>query len=73
MHIKKCLHEYLRYRLDILGKSKYGLNARRDLVYLKLRPELAPISSEKKYSFLPRVTLLRKMMCFKDFVQNKGF
>ncbi|KAA0054363.1 hypothetical protein E5676_scaffold302G001850 [Cucumis melo var. makuwa] len=30
--------------LDIPGKSKDGLNARRDLVDLKLRPELAPIS-----------------------------
>ncbi|KAA0051087.1 transposase [Cucumis melo var. makuwa] len=29
--------------LDISGKSKDGLNARRDLIDLKLRPELAPI------------------------------
>ncbi|KAL0553624.1 hypothetical protein IC582_007524 [Cucumis melo] len=40
--------------LDIPGKSKDGLNARRDLVDLKLRPELAPISSEKKI-FIPPV------------------
>ncbi|TYK07173.1 transposase [Cucumis melo var. makuwa] len=38
--------------LDIPGKSKDGLNARRDLVDLKLRSELAPISSEKKI-FIP--------------------
>ncbi|TYK14094.1 transposase [Cucumis melo var. makuwa] len=38
--------------LDIPGKSKNGLNARRDLVDLKLRSELAPISSEKKI-FIP--------------------
>ncbi|KAA0045346.1 uncharacterized protein E6C27_scaffold316G001250 [Cucumis melo var. makuwa] len=36
--------------LDIPGKSKDGLNARRDLVDLKLRSELTPISSEKKIS-----------------------
>ncbi|KAA0066216.1 transposase [Cucumis melo var. makuwa] len=41
--------------LDILGKSKDRLNARRDLVDLKLRPELAPISSEKKI-FIPHVS-----------------
>ncbi|KAA0032240.1 transposase [Cucumis melo var. makuwa] len=39
--------------LNIPGKSKDGLNARRDLVDLKLRPELAPISSEKKISIPP--------------------
>ncbi|KAA0054990.1 transposase [Cucumis melo var. makuwa] len=38
--------------LDISGKSKDGLNARRDLVDLKLRPELSSISSEKKI-FIP--------------------
>ncbi|KAL0561366.1 hypothetical protein IC582_001791 [Cucumis melo] len=39
--------------LDISGKSKDGLNARRDLIDLKLRPELAPISSEKKICIPP--------------------
>ncbi|KAA0039485.1 transposase [Cucumis melo var. makuwa] len=39
--------------LDIPAKSKDGLNARRDLVDLKLRPELAPISSEKKILIPP--------------------
>ncbi|TYJ96924.1 uncharacterized protein E5676_scaffold220G00270 [Cucumis melo var. makuwa] len=39
--------------LDIPGKSKDELNARRDLVDLKLRSELTPISSEKKISIPP--------------------
>ncbi|TYK13524.1 transposase [Cucumis melo var. makuwa] len=38
--------------LDIPGKNKNELNARCDLVDLKLRSELAPISSEKKI-FIP--------------------
>ncbi|KAA0059763.1 uncharacterized protein E5676_scaffold896G00150 [Cucumis melo var. makuwa] len=38
--------------LDIPGKSKDRLNARRDLVDLKLQPKLASISSEKKI-FIP--------------------
>ncbi|XP_031744385.1 uncharacterized protein LOC116405453 [Cucumis sativus] len=44
MHIEKnvCMN-ILGTFLDIPGKSKDGLNARRDLVDLKLRPELAPI------------------------------
>ncbi|XP_031737548.1 uncharacterized protein LOC116402438 [Cucumis sativus] len=53
MHIEKnvCMN-ILGTLLDIPGKSKDGLNARRDLVDLKLRPELAPINSEKKI-FIP--------------------
>ncbi|KAL4038655.1 hypothetical protein IC575_002278 [Cucumis melo] len=49
MHIEKniCMN-ILGTLLDIPGKSKDVLNAKRDLVDLKLRPELAPISSEKK-------------------------
>ncbi|TYK23372.1 hypothetical protein E5676_scaffold142G004370 [Cucumis melo var. makuwa] len=46
--------------LDIPGKSKDGLNARRDLVDLKLRPELAPISSEKKIFIPPACYTLTK-------------
>ncbi|KAL0549456.1 hypothetical protein IC582_013938 [Cucumis melo] len=38
--------------LDILGKCKDDLNARRDLVHLKIRAELAPINDEKKI-FIP--------------------
>ncbi|KAL0551927.1 hypothetical protein IC582_011020 [Cucumis melo] len=54
MHIKKnvCMN-ILGTLLDIPGKSKDGLNARRDLVDLKHRPELAPISSEKKILIPP--------------------
>ena len=46
--------------LDIPGKSKDGLNARRDLVDLKLRLELAPISSEKKIFIPPACYTLTK-------------
>ncbi|XP_031741715.1 uncharacterized protein LOC116403911 [Cucumis sativus] len=46
--------------LDIPGKSKDGLNVRRDLVDLKLRPELAPISSEKKIFIPPACYTLTK-------------
>ncbi|KAA0035796.1 transposase [Cucumis melo var. makuwa] len=46
--------------LDIPGKSKDGLNARRDLVDLKLRPELASISSEKKIFIPPACYTLTK-------------
>ncbi|KAA0060193.1 transposase [Cucumis melo var. makuwa] len=46
--------------LDIPGKSKDGLNARRDLVDLKLRPELAPTSSEKKIFIPPACYTLTK-------------
>ncbi|KAA0053557.1 hypothetical protein E6C27_scaffold190G001230 [Cucumis melo var. makuwa] len=38
--------------LDIPGKTKDGLNARRDLADLKIRPELTPINGEKK-NFIP--------------------
>ncbi|TYK04872.1 transposase [Cucumis melo var. makuwa] len=46
--------------LDISGKSKDELNARRDLVDLKLQPELAPISSEKKIFIPPACYTLTK-------------
>ncbi|KAA0047739.1 transposase [Cucumis melo var. makuwa] len=46
--------------LDIPSKSKDGLNARRDLVDLKLRPELASISSEKKIFIPPACYTLTK-------------
>ncbi|KAA0040992.1 hypothetical protein E5676_scaffold228G00330 [Cucumis melo var. makuwa] len=38
--------------LDIPGKAKDGLNARRDLADLKIRPELTPINGDKKI-FIP--------------------
>ncbi|KAA0043052.1 transposase [Cucumis melo var. makuwa] len=38
--------------LDIPGKTKDGLNARRDLADLKIRPELTPINGVKK-NFIP--------------------
>ncbi|XP_031742172.1 uncharacterized protein LOC116404095 [Cucumis sativus] len=61
MHIEKnvCMN-ILGTLLDIPGKSKDGLNARRDLVDLKLRPELAPISSEKKIFIPPACYTLTK-------------
>ena len=53
MHIEKnvCMN-ILGTLLDIPGKSKDGLNARRDLVDLKLRPELAPIRICYSYQLL---------------------
>ncbi|KAL4016896.1 hypothetical protein IC575_024560 [Cucumis melo] len=61
MHIEKnvCMN-ILGTLLDIPGKIKDGLNARRDLVDLKLRPELAPISSEKKIFIPPACYTLTK-------------
>ncbi|KAA0046780.1 transposase [Cucumis melo var. makuwa] len=61
MHIKKnvCMN-ILGTLLDILGKCKDGLNAICDLVDLKLRPELAPISSEKKIFIPPACYTLTK-------------
>ncbi|KAL0546093.1 hypothetical protein IC582_015998 [Cucumis melo] len=48
MHIEKniCMN-ILSTLLDIPGKSKDGSNARRDLVHLKIRPELAPINEKR--------------------------
>ncbi|KAA0059821.1 transposase [Cucumis melo var. makuwa] len=61
MHIEKnvCMN-ILGTLLNIPGKSKDGLNARRDLVDLKLRPELAPISIEKKIFIPPACYTLTK-------------
>ncbi|KAL0553570.1 hypothetical protein IC582_007470 [Cucumis melo] len=61
MHIEKnvCMN-ILGTLLDIPGKSKDGLNARRDLVDLKLRPELAPISSENEIFIPPACYTLTK-------------
>ncbi|KAL0551302.1 hypothetical protein IC582_010388 [Cucumis melo] len=61
MHIEKnvCMN-ILGTLLDIPGKSMNELNARRDLVYLKLRLELAPISSEKKIFIPPACYTLTK-------------
>ena len=58
MHIEKnvCMN-ILGTLLDIPRKSKDGLNARRNLVHLKIRPELAPVNGEKKYLFLLVVIL----------------
>ncbi|KAL0534278.1 hypothetical protein IC582_028567 [Cucumis melo] len=53
MHIEKNVYMNILWTLlDIPGKSKDRLNARRNLVDLKLRLELASISSEKKI-FIP--------------------
>ncbi|KAL0549112.1 hypothetical protein IC582_013592 [Cucumis melo] len=47
MHIEKnvCMN-ILDTLLDILGKTKDDLNARRDLADLKIRPELIPINGD---------------------------
>ncbi|KAA0032194.1 transposase [Cucumis melo var. makuwa] len=46
--------------LDIPGKTKDGLNARRDLADLKIRPELTPINGEKKIFIPPACYTLTK-------------
>ncbi|KAA0047177.1 transposase [Cucumis melo var. makuwa] len=51
---------YDAYREEVFNLSKDGLNARHDLVDLKLRPELAPISSEKKIFIPPACYTLTK-------------
>ncbi|KAL0556088.1 hypothetical protein IC582_004595 [Cucumis melo] len=70
LHVRHCLDvmyieknvcmNILGTLLDIPGKSKDGLNVRRDLVDLKLRPKLAPISSEKKIFIPPTCYTLTK-------------
>ncbi|KAA0046260.1 hypothetical protein E6C27_scaffold284G00640 [Cucumis melo var. makuwa] len=46
--------------LDIPGKTKDGLNARRDLADLKIRPELTPINGEKNFIPPACYTLTKK-------------
>ncbi|KAA0064274.1 transposase [Cucumis melo var. makuwa] len=46
--------------LDIPGKTKDGLNVRRDLADLKIRPELTPINGEKKIFIPPACYTLTK-------------
>ncbi|KAL4016619.1 hypothetical protein IC575_024271 [Cucumis melo] len=46
--------------LDIPEKTKDGLNARRDLADLKIRPELTPINGEKKFFIPPACYTLTK-------------
>jgi hypothetical protein len=54
MHVEKNVCESLvGLLLNIPGKTKDGLNARLDLVDLKIRPELAPEPSEKGRTRLP--------------------
>lgn len=62
LHVRHCLDvmnieknvcmNLMGTLLDILGKSKGRLNARLDLAHLKIQPELAPISGDKKI-FIP--------------------
>ena len=46
--------------LDIPGKTKDSLNARRDLADLKIRPELTPINEDKKIFIPPTCYTLTK-------------
>ncbi|KAL4021604.1 hypothetical protein IC575_020410 [Cucumis melo] len=61
MHIEKnvCMN-ILGTLLGIPGKTKDGLNARRDLADLKIRPELTPINGEKKIFIPPACYTLTK-------------
>jgi hypothetical protein len=54
MHVEKNVCDSLiGLLLNIPGKTKDGLNARLDLVDMKIRPELAPEPSEKGRTRLP--------------------
>ncbi|KAL4035621.1 hypothetical protein IC575_004324 [Cucumis melo] len=61
MHIEKnvCMN-ILGILLNIPRKTKDGLNARRDLANLKIRPELTPINGEKKNFISPACYTLTK-------------
>ncbi|KAL0559400.1 hypothetical protein IC582_004009 [Cucumis melo] len=61
MHIEKnvCMN-ILGILLNIPRKTKDGLNARRDLANLKIRPELTPINGEKKIFISPACYTLTK-------------
>ncbi|KAL4032634.1 hypothetical protein IC575_005714 [Cucumis melo] len=61
MHIEKnvCMN-ILGTLLDISGKTKNGLNAKRDLADLKIRPELTPINGEKIFFIPPACYTLTK-------------
>ena len=67
MHIEKniCMN-ILGTLLDIPEKTKDGLNARRDVADLKIRPELTPINENKKIFIPPPAcyTLTKKEKCF---------
>ncbi|GJZ42368.1 reverse transcriptase, partial [Tanacetum coccineum] len=39
--------------LNILGKTKYGINVRKDMVEMGIRPELAPVEREGSRMYLP--------------------
>lgn len=54
MHIEKNVCENLiGTLLNILGKSKDGVNARKDLAHLGIRPELTPKTDDKFKTYLP--------------------
>ncbi|XP_023762560.1 uncharacterized protein LOC111911018 [Lactuca sativa] len=54
MHIEKNVCDALiALLLDIYKKSKDGINIRRDMVTMGIRPQLAPIEKEGKRTYLP--------------------
>ncbi|KAI3496562.1 hypothetical protein L1887_38927 [Cichorium endivia] len=54
MHIEKNVCDSLiGLLLDIPGKSKDGVNVRKDMVEMGIRPELAPIENEGRRTYLP--------------------
>ena len=61
MHIEKniCMH-ILGTLLDIPGKTKDGLNVRRDLTNLNVQPELTPINEDKNIFIPPACYTLTK-------------
>ncbi|KAL4038170.1 hypothetical protein IC575_001777 [Cucumis melo] len=65
MHIEKnvCMN-IVGTLLDILGKSKDGMNTRLDLVEMDIRPELAPmVTGNRTYILAACYTLSREEKC----------
>jgi hypothetical protein len=68
MHIIRNIYESLvGMLLNIQGKIKDGVNARKDMVAMKIRLELAPQKHEKR-NYLPQRVIhyrrRRKLVCW---------
>jgi len=63
MHVEKNVCDSLiGLLLNIKGKTKDGINARKDMVEMEIRPRLAPVERDDKRTYLPPAcyTLSRK-------------
>ena len=54
MHVEKNVCDSLiGLLLNIKGKTKDGINARKDMVEMQIRPRLAPVERDDKRTYLP--------------------